>query len=140
MDSASVDEVKRAKAAVEAFEKACEGMEAAGVADLMRPHANLGLDLAVARGALMDIERRALPVALGDRVCIRSMDRETGAPTHIYAVGKSWVTTSGAHTGRWSLDTGAHERCAGMRIDAIDLARIRRDLARGVGAKKGGGS
>jgi len=136
MDSALVDEVKRATAAVEAFEKACEELEAAGVAALMRPYASLGLDRAVARGALMAFERRARPIAIGDSVSVETMSRNTDEPTYVDAVGKAWVTTRGQHAGRWSLETGKHERVAGTRIDAVDLVRIRRDLGPKRAAKR----
>lgn len=112
------------RAAVAAFEAACDAVERSGVVPRPTIDGPIADALRAARAGLARRERREVPIAPDDEVRIGSFNGSRGS-TFLVSVASRWIYLRGGFAGRYDINTGFNERGLDC-IDPVDLYRIRR--------------
>jgi hypothetical protein len=129
------DDIEKARAAHAALIAAKAACDAAGLtieASLMRHGDALAQCIEHGVAHVASMERRAVPIAVGDEVTVVGInDRRNGGPTRerVVSIGRTLIHLGDGRAyriedGRWNdRDYGFR-----YRVDPDDLARIKRDL------------
>jgi len=130
-----IDKHRAALAALIAARDACAEARYTVDCEMLRGSRGNSLDALVADAErrIASAERRALPIAFGDEVRISDVNARRRTPDRydVVRVGRTLVYIANKYSrdAAFRLDNGVeNDNCGHRRIDADDLARIKRDL------------